>query len=424
MRRMSRTSDAPALAGRTIALCLTGGIAAYKSVFLARLLLQAGATVQPVMTASASRFVGKVTLSGICARPVLDDMWDSKFGGEAHVSLADEADLVVIAPTTADMIARLAQGRADDLVAALALVARGPVVIAPAMHPRMWAHPATQRNIATLRADGRLRVVGPVVGPVANGDVGLGRMSEPEEIYAAVLEALEANAPRRDLAGRHVVVTAGPTVEDLDPVRFLGNRSTGKMGFAVAEAAAARGARVSLVAGPVALPTPRGVERIDVRSALELQRTLDAVLGPALEHADALIMAAAVADYRPATFQTDKAKKPRAGQAGDALTIDLVRNPDVLAEIGARRAHEGLSRPVLVGFAVETRDLVDYARKKLHDKRVDLVVGNLAAHGFGGDDDEVVIVGEQTAEPLRASKRAIADAILDRVAHRLSSLPA
>jgi phosphopantothenoylcysteine decarboxylase/phosphopantothenate--cysteine ligase len=420
-------SDAPALAGRTIALCLTGGIAAYKSVFLARLLLQAGATVQPVMTASASRFVGKVTLSGLCARPVLDDMWDSKFGGEAHVSLADEADVVVIAPTTADMIARLAQGRADDLVAALALVARGPVVIAPAMHPRMWAHPATQRNVATLRADGRLRVVGPVVGPVANGDVGLGRMCEPEEIFAAVLQAIEAIAalaPPRDLAGRHVVVTAGPTVEDLDPVRFLGNRSTGKMGFAVAAAAAARGARVSLVAGPVALPTPPGVERIDVRSALEMQRTLDAVLGPALEHADALVMAAAVADYRPATFQSDKAKKPREGQAGDAITIELVRNPDVLAEIGARRARGQRARPVLVGFAVETRDLVDYARKKLHDKRVDFVVGNLAAHGFGGDDDEVVIVGEQTAEPLRASKRAIADAILDRIAHRLSSLPA
>lgn len=402
--------EAPALEGRTLALCLTGGIAAFKAVALARLLLQAGAKVQPVMTHSASRFVGKVTLSGLCARPVLDDMWDPKFAGEVHVTVADESDAIVIAPTTADLIARLAQGRADDLVAALGLVARGPIVLAPAMHPRMWAHPATQRNVATLRADGRVRLVGPVVGPVANGEIGLGRMSEPEEIFEAVVEVLAA---RRDLAGRHVVVTAGPTVEDLDPVRFLGNRSTGKMGFAVAEAAAARGAQVTLVTGPVALPTPRGVARVDVRSALEMQRALDEALGAGLERADALIMAAAVADYRPAEFQAEKAKKPQGGQAGDRLVVELVRNPDLLAALGARRSGR---RPALVGFAVETNDLEAYARRKLREKRVDLVVGNLAAHGFGGDDDEVLFVTEASAEPLRASKRAIADALLDRIA--------
>lgn len=402
--------EAPALEGRTLALCLTGGIAAFKAVALARLLLQAGAKVQPVMTHSASRFVGKVTLSGLCARPVLDDMWDPKFAGEVHVTVADESDAIVIAPTTADLIARLAQGRADDLVAALGLVARGPIVLAPAMHPRMWAHPATQRNVATLRADGRVRLVGPVVGPVANGEIGLGRMSEPEEIFEAVVDVLAA---RRDLAGRHVVVTAGPTVEDLDPVRFLGNRSTGKMGFAVAEAAAARGAQVTLVTGPVALPTPRGVARVDVRSALEMQRALDEALGAGLERADALIMAAAVADYRPAEFQAEKAKKPQGGQAGDRLVVELVRNPDLLAALGARRSGR---RPALVGFAVETNDLEAYARRKLREKRVDLVVGNLAAHGFGGDDDEVLFVTEASAEPLRASKRAIADALLDRIA--------
>lgn len=402
--------EAPALEGRTLALCLTGGIAAFKAVALARLLLQAGAKVQPVMTHSASRFVGKVTLSGLCARPVLDDMWDPKFAGEVHVTVADESDAIVIAPTTADLIARLAQGRADDLVAALGLVARGPIVLAPAMHPRMWAHPATQRNVATLRADGRVRLVGPVVGPVANGEIGLGRMREPEEIFEAVVEVLAA---RRDLAGRHVVVTAGPTVEDLDPVRFLGNRSTGKMGFAVAEAAAARGAQVTLVTGPVALPTPRGVARVDVRSALEMQRALDEALGAGLERADALIMAAAVADYRPAEFQAEKAKKPQGGQAGDRLVVELVRNPDLLAALGARRSGR---RPALVGFAVETNDLEAYARRKLREKRVDLVVGNLAAHGFGGDDDEVLFVTEASAEPLRASKRAIADALLDRIA--------
>jgi phosphopantothenoylcysteine decarboxylase/phosphopantothenate--cysteine ligase len=408
-------AEAPALAGRTLALCLTGGIAAFKAVALARLLIQAGAKVQPVMTRSAERFVGKVTLSGLCARPVLDDMWDPKFAGEVHVTVADESDAIVIAPTTADLIARLAQGRADDLVAALGLVARGPIVLAPAMHPRMWAHPATQRNVATLRADGRVTIVGPVVGPVANGEVGLGRMSEPEQICAAIVEVLAASRARGDLgdlAGKHVVVTAGPTVEDLDPVRFLGNRSTGKMGFAVAEAAAARGARVTLVAGPVSLPTPRGATRVDVRSALDMQRALDDALGPALDGADALVMAAAVADYRPAAYEAEKTKKPQGGKAGDRLTIELVRNPDLLAELGARRAG---ARPTLVGFAVETQDLEGYARRKLREKKVDLVVGNLAAHGFGGDDDEVLFVTETDATPLRASKRKIADALLDRI---------
>lgn len=393
------------LEGKTVALCVAGGIAAYKAVSVARLLVQAKAKVIPVMTRSGARFVGAVTLSGITGEPVLEDMWDPSFAGEAHVAIAERADVIAIVPTTADLLARLAEGRADDLVAALALVARSPIVVAPAMHPRMWSHPATVRNVETLRRDGRVSFVGPVFGAVANGDMGVGRMAEPEAIVESIGYALGP----RDLEGRHVVVTAGPTVEDLDPVRFLGNRSTGKMGFAVATAAAARGARVTLVAGPVSLETPKWVDRVDVRSAVEMGEAIDR----ALEDADALVMAAAVADWRPRDVSSDKAKKG----AGDTMSLELVKNPDLLAGIGARR--NGAKRPVLVGFAVETKNLVEYARTKLAQKKVDLVVANLAAHGFGGDDDEVVIVGKTSERAMKGSKRAIADAILDDVLSRL-----
>ena len=398
--------------GRVVALCLTGGIAAYKAVVVARLLVQRGLTVQPVMTASAARFVGKVTLSGICGRAVLDDMWDPRFAGESHVAIADEVDAIAIVPATADVLARLAEGRADDLVAALALVARSPVVVAPAMHPRMWAHPSTRRNVATLRGDGRITFVGPVDGVVASGDVGIGRMAEPDVIADAIVAALDRGGMRRDLEGRHVVVTAGPTLEDLDPVRFLGNRSSGKMGFAVAAAAAARGARVTLVAGPVQLPTPSGVDRVDVRSALDMEAALDRALGDDLGRADALVMAAAVADHRPAAVSTTKSKK----RVGGRITLELVENPDLLAGIGARRTGP---TPVLVGFAVETDDLVGHARAKLASKKVDLVCANLAAHGFGGDDDRVVIVDATGERALEGSKRTIADALLDAVRARL-----
>ena len=393
------------MVGRTVALCVAGGIAAYKAVIVARLLIAAGARVLPVMTTSGARFVGRVTLSGICGEGVVDDMWDAKFAGEAHVAIAERADVIAIVPATADLLARLAHGRADDLVAALCLVARSPIIAAPAMHPRMWRNPATQRNVAAL--DPRIQLVGPVHGAVANGDVGLGRMSEPEAIVDAILGALSALS-HSDLTGRHVVVTAGPTVEDLDPVRFIGNRSTGRMGFAVAVAAAARGARVTLICGPVSLPTPFGATRVDVRSALQMGAAIDA----AMVDADALIMAAAVSDYRPRDVATDKTKK-----SGDTMTIELVKNPDLLAAVGARRGDR--KHPVLVGFAVETRDLVEYARKKRAEKRVDLIVGNLAEHGFGGDDDQVILVGEDE-RPMHGSKRAIADAILDEVSARLN----
>jgi phosphopantothenoylcysteine decarboxylase/phosphopantothenate--cysteine ligase len=395
------------LSGRTIALCVTGSVAAYKSVELARLLVKAGAKVLPVMTASAARFIGPVTLSAVTGEAVATEMWDASFAGEMHVKLAERAELVVIAPATADVLARLAHGRADDLVTALALCAQGPVLAAPAMHPRMWEHPATQRNVADLAILRRVTLVGPVNGEVASGDVGLGRMAEPDAIAAAIATALSP----RDLAGVRLVVTAGPTLEDVDPVRFLGNRSSGKMGFAVAERAAARGAEVTLVAGPVSLPTPHGVKRIDVRGAVTMRQALWQAMGLDLAKTDVLVMAAAVADHRPAETSASKLKK-----ADDRVTLELVKNPDLIAEVGASRAGK---RPVLVGFAVETEGgeaLVEYARRKLKEKKVDVVVANEAGDSFGREDNRATLVTADEAKALPTmSKASLADVLLDRV---------
>jgi len=400
----------------TIALAVSGSIAAYKAVEVARLLRKAGARVIPLMTRSAQEFLGPVTLSGICGEKVHVDMWDPSFAGELHIEIAREADLVLCVPATADLLARFAQGRADDLVTALVLSARGPVLAAPAMHPRMWSHPATQRNVAQLAADGRVELVGPVFGPVASGEEGLGRMADPEEVAAAALARLDSH----DLEGLRVVVTAGPTVEDMDPVRFLSNRSTGKMGFAIAERAAARGARTTLIAGPVSLPTPRGVTRVDVRGALAMQRALADALGPDLGGADALIMTAAVADYRFAEEQPRKIKR-----SAEPMTLSLVPNPDLLAEIGKARASRAGCAPVLVGFAVETdtdEGVAQAARKKLETKRVDLVVANHAADSFGRDDNRATLVSREGNEPLGVlSKRTLGDRILDRVARMCRS---
>jgi phosphopantothenoylcysteine decarboxylase/phosphopantothenate--cysteine ligase len=397
--------------GKTVTLCVSGSIAAYKAAELARLLLAAGVRVLPVMTARAEAFLGAATLAGLTGEPVRRDMWDPSFAGEMHVALAAQSDLVVLAPATADLLARLASGRADDLVTALALVAGCPVLAAPAMHPTMWAHPATRHNVERLRADGRVRLVGPVEGPVASGEVGLGRMAEPALIAD---EALALLGPR-DLGGVRVVVSAGPTVEDIDPVRYLSNRSSGQMGFALARAAAARGAEVTLVAGPVGLATPAGVRRVDVRSALAMREALWQALGPGLGGADVLVMSAAVSDFRPAEAHGEKRK--RAGE-GDRARLELVQNPDLLAEIG--RARAGRDRPVLVGFAVETASderMVSYALGKLRDKRVDLVVANHAADSLGRPDNRAILVTEAEAEALPPlSKADLAGRILDRVA--------
>ncbi len=413
-----------ALAGKTVALAVTGSVAAYKAVEVARLLVLAGAKVLPMMTTSGARFVGPVTLAGVCGAPVATDMWDPAYPGERHVDLATRADVLAIVPATADLLARLAHGRADDLVTATALCARGPVIVAPAMHPRMWDHPATRESVAILARHGRVTFVGPVDGPVASGDSGMGRLADPDAIAAAIAAAVAA--PARDLEGRHVVVTAGPTYERVDPVRFLGNRSSGKMGFAIAARAAARGARVTLVAGPVSLATPPGVAaRIDVESATELSAALDEALGASLAGADVLVMAAAVADFRPSHASPVKIKK---AQGEDAPTLSLARNPDILAALGARRG-EGKTAPLLVGFALETGDdaeVLAYARKKLAEKRVDMIVANAAHVSLGHDTNRLAVVeagpGSKAAPPFTAGpKEALADKILDRVAARLAT---
>jgi phosphopantothenoylcysteine decarboxylase/phosphopantothenate--cysteine ligase len=395
-------------AGKTIALCVTGSIAAYKAAELARLLRKAGAKVLPIMSASATRFIGPQTLAGITGEPVLSDMWEGGLAGEIHVQLAERADVVVVVPATADVLARLAHGRSDDLVTAVALCARGPLIAAPAMHPRMWEHPATQRNVTELRAQGRAMLVGPVHGEVASGDIGMGRMAEPEAIAGAIAEALSRPS---DLTGLKVVVTAGPTLEDIDPVRFIGNRSSGRMGFAVADRAAARGASVTLIAGPVSLSSPSAVQRVDVRGASAMRTALWEALGPALDGADALVMAAAVSDYRPIEASVTKIKKEEA-----RTRLELVRNPDLLAEIGSARSAR---RPALVGFAVETEAgdaLISSARRKLAEKHVDLVVANVAGDAFGGAENRATLVTESAVKPLPVmSKLALADILLDEL---------
>jgi phosphopantothenoylcysteine decarboxylase/phosphopantothenate--cysteine ligase len=400
------------IAGRTVALCVTGSIAAYKAVQVARLLLAEGAEVEVVMTRAARELVGPQTFAGITGRRVYGELFDPEVPGEPHVALAKRADLVLVAPATADALARFAGGRADDLVSALVLATGSPVLLAPAMHPSMWSHPATERNVATLVADGRARLVGPVEGEVASGDRGVGRMAEPEEIVALAVAAL-SQATLRD---HHLVVTAGPTAEDIDPVRYIGNRSSGKMGFAIAERAAQRGAKVTLIAGPVGLATPPGVERIDVRSAEAMRLALFQALGADLTGADALIMAAAVADFRPVTTSPEKLRRE-----GEGLTLDLVPNPDLLAEVGRARRGE---RPVLVGFALETSSdekAVASARGKLMAKRVDLVVANRAHESVGLDETRVLLVGARTCEIIeRTPKRVAADRLLDWVSAELA----
>jgi phosphopantothenoylcysteine decarboxylase/phosphopantothenate--cysteine ligase len=403
---------ASALAGRTVTLCVTGSIAAYKAVLVVRQLLAAGARVNVVMTPSAREFVGPATFAGLTGRPVYGELFAPDQPGEPHVELGKTSDLVLVAPATADALARFAAGRADELTSALVLCARCPVLLAPAMHPSMWSHPATQRNVRTLRSDGRVQFMGPVDGEVASGELGMGRMAEPDEIVAAA-GALLASGP---LAGARVLVTAGPTTEDLDPVRYLGNRSSGKMGFAVAEQAARLGATVTLIAGPVSLPTPPGVTRVDVSTAESLKTALWQALGSDLSGADVLVMSAAVADYRPAAPSTTKLRRTE-----QPLTLSLVPNPDLLAEIG--RARQG-ARPLLVAFSLGTEseaDAVATARKKLADKRVDLVVSNHAAESIGRDDIVATLVGASSCELVpRAPKRVLAERLLGWVASALA----
>ncbi|MDQ3033037.1 MAG: bifunctional phosphopantothenoylcysteine decarboxylase/phosphopantothenate--cysteine ligase CoaBC [Myxococcota bacterium] len=400
------------LSGRRVVLAIGGGIAAYKAVMLARELGRRGAEVRVAMTQAATRFVGPTTLTGLTGKPAVIDLWDASYAGEVHVELATWADAIVVAPATANLMARIASGLADDVVTATLLCSDRPILLAPAMHHRMWRHPATRRNVQRLRDDG-VHLVGPVVGALASGEEGLGRMAEPDAI-ADALEVVLAQTTR-DLGGHTILVSAGPTHEAIDPVRFLGNRSSGKMGYALATRARQRGARVILVSGPVALAAPEGAHIERVRTALEME----AAIARHGADVDAIVMAAAVADFRPEDVATHKLKKIEGEQT---RSITLVRNPDILAGLGAARESRGEARPMLIGFAVETEDLVPAARAKLASKKIDLVVANHASVGFEGDDNEAILVGPDADEPTgRISKLELADRILDRIRDRLSS---
>jgi phosphopantothenoylcysteine decarboxylase/phosphopantothenate--cysteine ligase len=396
------------LAGQRILLGITGGIAAYKAADLSRRLQDAGAQVRVVMTEGAQQFITPLTLQALTGEAVRTSLWDvAAEAAMGHIELARWATRVLVAPASADFMAKLTQGMAGDLLTTLCLATEAPIALAPAMNRVMWANPATQANVATLRRRG-IEFLGPAEGDQACGEIGAGRMLEPLEIVAA-LRALGAGGA---LAGRKLLVSAGPTYEDLDPVRFLGNRSSGRMGFAIAAEAAAMGAQVTLIAGPVSLATPAGVRRVDVRSANQMR---EAVLA-ALPGSDAYIGAAAIADYMPAQVHGQKIKK---GSTTD-LELPLVRTPDVLAEVAKHAA-----RPrVVVGFAAETQDLEKNALAKLRDKQLDLIAGNdVSAPGVGFNSEEnalQVYSSDGRRDIPRASKAVVARALLQMIAGRLA----
>lgn len=407
---MGAVTTTAALHRKNIILGVSGSVAAYKAALVLRLLHKAGASVSVILTESASKFIGAETFSGLGAT-VYQSPWGHP--GELHVQLAEWAHAFLIVPASADALAKMAEGRADDLLSLTFLCANSPVFVAPAMHPRMYTAPATAQNVHRLRARG-VTFLGPVDGEVASGASGLGRMEEPEHIVSAVSLALLG--PRL-LSGRRLVITAGPTSEPIDPVRSITNASSGKMGFAIAEQAALLGAQVTLIAGPVNLPSPPLVTRIDVTTALEMQTVLHHVLGDSLTGTDALIMAAAVSDYRPKTPSERKLHR-RDG----SLALELVPNPDLLKSVGSRRTS---LRPVLVGFALETVQgdaLIQRARRKLVEKKVDLVVANTAAEALGRDTNSAMLVTAQDCRPLGTqSKGELATDILRWVAARLET---
>jgi len=399
------TENAGPLQRRRVVLGVTGSIASYKAADVASKLTQAGALVDVILTPSAREFIAPLTFRSLTGRPVVTDMFDvASEHPEEHVALARAADVVVVAPASATTIARLAHGLADDMLALTALATTAPIVIAPAMDAQMWASPATQANVALLQARGVL-FVGPAEGRLASGHVGRGRFVETEDVIGALCVALARDG---DLAGRRVVVSAGGTQEPLDPVRYVGNRSSGKMGFAIAEAARDRGARVTLVAGPVALRTPYGVERVDVRTTAEMA----AALTKATQGCDALIMAAAPADFRPAEPASQKIKR-----SGDRITVELVPNDDILAGL------EGSF--VKVGFAAETQSMIENAREKVRRKGLDLIAANdvtTPQAGFAADTNLVTLIdrdGVVEELPL-LTKYEVAGRILDRVVRLLA----
>ncbi|GII24374.1 phosphopantothenoylcysteine decarboxylase [Planosporangium mesophilum] len=400
-----------------VVLGVSGGIAAYKACELLRLFTESGHRVRVVPTASALKFVGAPTWAALSGQPVSTEVWDAVHE-VPHVRLGQRADLVVVAPATADVLAKAATGQADDLLTNTLLTARCPVMYVPAMHTEMWEHPATVENVATLRRRGAV-VIEPAVGRLTGVDTGKGRLPDPAEIFAMARRVLARPDQQPDLVGRHVVVTAGGTREPIDPVRFIGNRSSGKQGYAFARAAVARGARVTIVSANVALPAPAGADIVRVGTTEELrQATLKAA-----EEADAVVMAAAPCDFRPEHYEAEKIKKR---DGADAPTLRLVANPDIAAELGARK------RPgqVLVAFAAETAAepvALENAREKLLRKRADLIVVNEVGvdRTFGADTNAAIVLGPEI-EPIRIgerSKEELADAVLDLVSGRLCHTP-
>ncbi len=390
------------LKGRKLVLGVTGGVAAYKAAELVRLLGKAGADVHVVLTEGGARFVTAVTFQALSGNPVWTDLWDPRMGNNmAHIDLTRDADAILIAPATADVMAKLTHGLADDLLTTLCLARDCPLLVAPAMNRQMWEHPATRRNAEQLAADG-VALFGPGAGEQACGEVGLGRMLEPEELCEAVIGFFQPKL----LAGRRIVMTAGPTFEPIDPVRGITNSSSGKMAYGLARACVQAGAEVVLVSGPVALPVPMGARRVSVRSALEMR---EAVL-TAVPGSDVFIGVAAVADYRPARVCPQKIKK-----GAERLTLELVRNPDIHPEVAALP-----EPPWCIGFAAESENLDEYAERKRREKGLQLVVGNLVQEAMGRDENTVVLYDENGRIPLpTADKVQVAWGIVRHVAQRL-----
>ena len=390
------------LANKKIILGVTGGIAAYKAAELCRLLIKAGADVRVVMTAAAQQFIGPLTFQALSGKPVLTSLWDAASGdGMEHIHLSREADLLLVAPASADFLAKLAHGRADDLLSTLCLARACKLAVAPAMNREMWSAAPTRRNLEQLQVDG-VSLLGPAAGEQACGETGLGRMLEPADIVAALPGLLGAGP----LAGKRVLITAGPTFEAIDPVRGLTNLSSGKMGYAVAQAAAEAGAEVCLVSGPTCLATPAGARRIDVQSAADMRRAVLAELP-----ADVFIAVAAVADYRVDVAAAQKIKK-----STDAMTLQLVANPDILAEVAALP-----NAPFCVGFAAETERLAEQAEAKRLKKKLPLLVGNLAQDTLGQDSAELVLFDDQGQHRLpRADKLIQARALIRHLVNHLN----
>lgn len=398
------------LAGKHFVLGLTGGIACYKAAELCRALVKAGATVQVVMTEASEQFITPVTMQALSGRPVYASQWDAREPNNMpHINLSRQADAILIAPCSADFMAKLVHGRADELLSLMCLarpIATVPLLIAPAMNREMWAHPATQRNMQQLAADGAT-ILGVGSGFQACGETGDGRMLEPPELLEDVIAFFQPKL----LAGQRVLVTAGPTFEALDPIRGITNHSSGKMGFAIARAAREAGADVTLVAGPVSQPTPRGVQRVDVQSARDMLQAVQASVG----HADVFVATAAVADWRPASQSGEKIKKDGSGQAP---TISFAENPDILLAVAqSERARAG--KLFCVGFAAESHDLVKHAQAKRARKGIPLLAANIGPTTFGKDDNQLLLVDEHGVQELpRASKLVLARQLVAEIARR------